>query len=393
MAAMVLTRKPSMMPSLSSASSASVTLSRACASDRKASVRVEIHFTGRPVSFEASSTSGISLKIGDFMPNEPPVSSVTMRILLSRMLHQLGEVDAGRVRPLDGGVERVALVGGVVVADRAARLHGRGGDAVDDELLLDDVVGLGEGGVGRRLVADQFDEADVVGRVVPHLDGARLGRVFGRGDRRQRLEVDGDQFGGVERLRHRLGDDEGDVIADPAHAVLGEDRIARLDHRRAVAALQAARDRQIAPAGRLDVGGGQHRQHAGRLFRGAHVERLDLRVRVLRAQHDAVRHAGQLDVVDIAAAALQQPRILEPRHALSDGEFTHWPCLLELSFSFTGPVRGRNCPKSEASPLSVRRRESGDPVRPCRSERSNWSPACAEMSGGCGDANQNHVSP
>ena len=85
MAAMVLTRKPSMMPFLSSAISASVTLSRACASDRKASVRVEIHFTGLPVTLEASSTSGISLKIGDFMPNEPPVSLVTMRILLSRM--------------------------------------------------------------------------------------------------------------------------------------------------------------------------------------------------------------------------------------------------------------------------------------------------------------------
>ena len=29
----------------------------------------QIHLTGRPVSLEASSTSGISLKIGDFMPN------------------------------------------------------------------------------------------------------------------------------------------------------------------------------------------------------------------------------------------------------------------------------------------------------------------------------------
>ena len=83
MAAMVVTRMPRKTPSLSSASSASVTLSRACASERKASVRVEIHFTGRPVSLEASSTSGVSLKIGDFMPNEPPVSPVTRRTLLS----------------------------------------------------------------------------------------------------------------------------------------------------------------------------------------------------------------------------------------------------------------------------------------------------------------------
>ncbi len=46
-------------------------------------MRVEIHFTGRPVSFAASSTSGLSLKIGDFMPKLPPVSPVIMRSLLS----------------------------------------------------------------------------------------------------------------------------------------------------------------------------------------------------------------------------------------------------------------------------------------------------------------------
>jgi hypothetical protein len=49
--------------------------------------------------------------------------------------------------------------------------------------------------------------------------------------------------------------------------------------------------------------------------------------RVLRAQHDAACRARQLHVVDIAAAAAQQARILEPRHALTDGEFTHEPCL------------------------------------------------------------------
>ena len=83
MAAMVFTRSARKLPSLSSASSASVTLSRACASLRKASVRVLIHFTGRPVSLDASSTSGVSLKTGDFMPKLPPMSPVMMRTLLS----------------------------------------------------------------------------------------------------------------------------------------------------------------------------------------------------------------------------------------------------------------------------------------------------------------------
>src|SRR5512136_163621 len=106
MAAKVFTRSARKWPSSSSASSASVTLSRACASLRKASVRVLIHFTGRPMILEASSTSGVSLKIGDFM----------------RKLH----------RRVDG----VAAVSGVVVANCAAWLYGGGCDTVDDEAVL-----------------------------------------------------------------------------------------------------------------------------------------------------------------------------------------------------------------------------------------------------------------
>jgi hypothetical protein len=83
MAASVVTRNPKKLPSLSSASSASVTLSRACASERNASVRVLIHLTGRPVILEASSTSGVSLNTGVFMPKLPPMSPVVTRTLLS----------------------------------------------------------------------------------------------------------------------------------------------------------------------------------------------------------------------------------------------------------------------------------------------------------------------
>ena len=83
MLAMVFTRMPMKMPSLSRASSASVTLSRASASLRKASERVLSHFTGLPVSFDASSTSGTSLKIADFMPKLPPTSPAMTRTLLS----------------------------------------------------------------------------------------------------------------------------------------------------------------------------------------------------------------------------------------------------------------------------------------------------------------------
>ena len=247
MAAIVFTRKPRKMPSLSSASSASVTLSRACASreERFGARRNPFH---RPAG-ELGGEQHQRHFVEDRRLHAERAAGVAGddADLALRHFHHLGEVGARRVRALDRGVERVAAVGGVVVADRAARLHRRRGDAVDDEFLLDDMVGLGEGGVGRGLVADQFDEADIVGRVIPHLRARRASAaVFGRGDRRQRLVLDLDQFGGIERLRHGLGDDEGDAIADPAHAVLGQDRIARLEHRRAVAPLEAA----MASAGR-----------------------------------------------------------------------------------------------------------------------------------------------
>ena len=79
---------------------------------------------------------------------------------------------------------------------------------------------LGEGRVGRLLVAEHQAEGVVAGRiVVPHLERVGLGGVLDIDQRRQRLVVDLDQLGGVARLRQRLGDDEGDAVADVADAV------------------------------------------------------------------------------------------------------------------------------------------------------------------------------
>ena len=190
--------------------------------------------------------------------------------------------------------------------------------------------GVGEGRLGLGLVAVDRGEADVVLAVVPDQRRAGLGGVGG-GDRgRQRLVVDLDQFGGVHRLVLGLGDDEGDIVADEAHAVLHQRRIARLVVGRAVAALVRAGHRQVAPAGLDPVLAGQHAEHARRGLGLGRVDRLDLGVGVRRAQHMPERHARQHDVVDILAAAAQQPRILEPRHALTDRKLTH--CSPRIAF-------------------------------------------------------------
>src|SRR5262249_61440104 len=94
------------------------------------------------------------------------------------------------VGALQNRVAGVAILGRVVVADRAAGLHRGGGDAVDDEMALDDAVGVREGGVGHGAIAHLVHKADVVGAVFPDARHAGGDGAFGRDDRGQRLVLD-----------------------------------------------------------------------------------------------------------------------------------------------------------------------------------------------------------
>ncbi len=94
------------------------------------------------------------------------------------------------VRRLARHPDRVLVGARVVPADVAADLHRVRDQAVVDEALLDDDLGVGEGGVGAVLVADGPHEHDVVGGVLVELRRARLGRLLGVDDGGQRLPVD-----------------------------------------------------------------------------------------------------------------------------------------------------------------------------------------------------------
>ena len=94
--------------------------------------------------------------------------------------HLAGDRRAGAVRILRGRIERVAVAVGMIVADRGARLDRVGGDAGVVELQRDDVLGAGEGGVGRVLVAHHQRERDIVRRLVPDRRRAGLHRVLDR---------------------------------------------------------------------------------------------------------------------------------------------------------------------------------------------------------------------
>ncbi len=124
-------------------------------------------------------------------------------------------------------------------------------------------------------------------------------------------------FAAVERV----GDHEGDGIADVAHHILGKDRIDRnLD----VHARQHAGRRQRSECGY--VGAGQHQPHARH---GAHaVELVDAEtgMRVRRAQHHRVQRGLRRDVGHVTAGAAQQRIVLLARERLTESEF-HCHCL------------------------------------------------------------------
>ena len=98
-------------------------------------------------------------------------------------------------------------------------------------MLLDDVRGIGEGSLGLCLVAMDRGEANVVLAILPDERRARLGGVAGAERGRERLVFHLDQFGGIHRLVLGLGDDEGNVVADEADAVLDQRRVGRLEVR------------------------------------------------------------------------------------------------------------------------------------------------------------------
>ena len=135
---------------------------------------------------------------------------------------------------------------GIVFADRGARLDRVRHQAVVDDVELGDVLGRLERGVDRFGVAEVPLIDGVVRRDLVDLRRALLLRRGGIGDRRQHRVIDFDLLGGVARLRQRLGDHDRDRIADMAGLAVGERRMRRHLHRRAVLGMDHPAADQIA---------------------------------------------------------------------------------------------------------------------------------------------------
>ena len=154
------------------------------------------------------------------------------------------------------------------------------GLTIDD---LGDRMRLGEGGLGRLLVADRHVEQHIAGLVGPDLRRARLDGIDEADHRRQRRPLDVDRLDRVAGLIDGIGDHEGDGVADMAHLVLGEDRVWRAGER---IGFQVEQARQIAEI--ADIGRGQDQRHARHPAGLGDVDG-EVRMRMRRAQHQRVQ--------------------------------------------------------------------------------------------------------
>ena len=134
-------------------------------------------------------------------------------------------------------------------------------------------------------------------------------RCLGIDHRRQRVVVDGD---GVDRVARHVavaGHDDGDRIADEADHVGGDRAMLRRGkrrrHRHGVEELRELR-------------AGEDRLDAVERLRGSGVDGQDPAVRDIAALERQMLQTDDLDVVDVGAAALDQPRILTPLDALAN---------------------------------------------------------------------------
>ncbi len=251
-------------------------------------------------------------------------AQLALRDLQDEGAHQKPD-DMGILR---GGVERVLPGRPIEFGDRGAGLHGIGDETLVDQVDLGDMGRLGEGRIHGALVAEMPVVAEIALGLGPDLRRVGLQRI-GRIDRGlQLLIVDRDQLGRVAGLGSGLGDDDGDMIADMAHEIGHQRRMRRLDHGRAVLAvdLPAAGKPALAVGG--VVGAGEDGDDPGGLLCLARVDASDLRRGVGRAQDIGMGLTMPVDVVGIGSAAGEEAEILFALDGGADALLIHGQLLI-----------------------------------------------------------------
>ena len=206
------------------------------------------------------------------------------------------------MRQLGRSVQSVVAGRRLVLRDRGPRFH-RIRHQLVDEVDPSDVIGLGKGGFGRRLVADRPIAAQIARHIVIELRRAGLYRLDDPGHRRQDMVFDTDALGGVAGGRDAVGDDHRDRVADMQHLAARQQTVLRrLLHRVAVFPGDSSGAQDAVELVGGDVFAHEDRGDAGALHRLGRVDRDDLRMGMGRAQEHGMQPPWSHDVVDIAPA-------------------------------------------------------------------------------------------
>ena len=179
-------------------------------------------------------------------------------------------------------------------------------DSGIDDFLLDDDVCLGEGGFGGRGVAGLPVEAVVVGLAV-QIGADHRGRLVERTphvyDGIEWVVVDVDELERVARRVAVLGDDERHFLALEADLVGGQHGLHVVG--------QGGHPRQ-ALAG--EIGAGDHGLDLRMGLRRSRIDADDAGMRIGRAQDRQMQHPWQRHIVDVVAAAPDEPGVFLAQH-------------------------------------------------------------------------------
>ena len=169
----------------------------------------------------------------------------------------------------------------------------------------------GEDLVELGIVGGRDGAGDVVGTFGVHGTGPIGQRAVVADDGVERIDLDLHEVTRILGDVARLGDDERHGLAGEPDVAVGEDP----ERPPAVAALEVdPRFLDVA----VEVGAGEHGDHAGQLPGGGDVEGRDRPAGDVAAHERHVEHAWHDDVVDVRAVPGDQPGILAPLHALPD---------------------------------------------------------------------------
>ena len=203
--------------------------------------------------------------------------------------------------------QREALGLRVVFGHHAARFHVVGDEALVDDLDADDARRPREGGVGGFLAAAMMGEGDIGAEF--GIDERRAGRdgLPRAGHRRQAVIVDVDPFRRRLRRLDRIGDDEGDGVADMAGDIGDEQRPQRKEPLRARHDGRELLRRRAGITG--DVGATEDQAHARRGPRRFEPSDGNACMRHGRAHDDGVQRPGRRVVIGEMTAACDQRRV------------------------------------------------------------------------------------